>query len=65
MLLVQTTKIAGKQVIQLLAQDCSGVRVAVTVSAVVVTSAAAKASKVERARTLNFMMKVCRLENVK
>jgi hypothetical protein len=64
-LLVQTTEIAGEQVIQFLAQDCSGVRVAVTVSAVVVASAAAKASKVERARMLNFMMKVCGLENAK
>lgn len=43
----------------MLAHDCSGVRVTVAVWAVVV-SAAAMASRVEIARMLNFMMKVCR-----
>lgn len=47
----------GTWYLHLLAHDCSGVRVTVAVCAVVV-SAAARASRVEMARMLNFMMKV-------
>jgi hypothetical protein len=46
----------GKGILHLLAHDCSGERVTVAV----VVSAAARASRVEIARMLNFMMKVCR-----